>query len=968
MGPQRERPNSDISGILGWVMGTRKFTELDMIEHCGLDAYMFLDFLSKSFFLFLGFTFLAVPILIPLNSSNQLGLVGLNQFTIGNISDQKRLWAHVALTVLFCGATIALAIVSVRQYITRRQRYLMSDHHAQSLQATTILVCGIPKGEDNLLSLHSVFSVFPGGIKRIWMAYSAKKLEKDVKKRNALTNKLESAECALIRAKLKHQLKSWRRASTTSRASTDLLRNNHNNNANMQQQQIVDSDESFSAESRPHHRPVVFPMSLFASCCGAEKVDTVQAYRSELSNMNATIQARQQAGMTAMHDNHDQNKMSAAFIQFNQQLGAHLATRAVIHTKTLTMAPRHLEVHPKDVLWDNLDHSLMTRNIRRTIAMILTIALIVFWTVPVAFVSSIAKLDRIVEFAPFLSGVYSLPTFVVGIIQGIIPPIGLAILMAILPIILYKLTHLGGEVLSTRKTQVVITSYHWFSASFFHSLISSMVVHVLLVTTLANGIFAAVQRIKDNPNNIMNMLAETLPQASTFFLSFILVSFTQVPLRLLQIGPLIIYLISKKLAKTPRQVYAAERNLQSVDWGMTIPGYTIAFSIGLLYSTIQPLILPLMVIYFGLYYLVFRYMFLYVYKQPHDSGGLIFPRIVDQIYVAVVIFEIVMLGLFILQKAAGQSVVMFILFVATILTIVISRNRVFKPLIQFLPIKAFDIRAVNLAISGNAPENASIAAIASGYGVHSDSNPRGNGIDSQEAPNFDMNNQNQTNAAAFSEKINPIPQQESFHEKAPYKDSLSPTDEPESKEMYSDNSPLPSIVIENAPVPDDHEPGLTSIVTSSTSPHDRRNSLGSNFTHQSSFTSPTSASAAAARYQHQQQQQQQQRSLGHAEYGDIGASSSLQVLGANHSTLSSSDPAAEIVVPEELSYVNPALWKQGNPIWLPKDPRGFAEVEVMELDNAGLPCTTDCATMDMKGRVAVEVSQREIAPGDDYWE
>lgn len=103
MGPQRERPNSDIGGILGWIMGTRKFTELEVIEHCGLDAFMFLDFLRKSFFLFLGFTFLAVPILIPLNSHNQLGLVGLNQFTIGNIADQKRLWAHVTLTVLFCG-------------------------------------------------------------------------------------------------------------------------------------------------------------------------------------------------------------------------------------------------------------------------------------------------------------------------------------------------------------------------------------------------------------------------------------------------------------------------------------------------------------------------------------------------------------------------------------------------------------------------------------------------------------------------------------------------------------------------------------------------------------------------------------------------------------------------------------------------------------------------------------------------
>lgn len=105
-------------------------------------------------------------------------------------------------------------------------------------------------------------------------------------------------------------------------------------------------------------------------------------------------------------------------------------------------------------------------------------------------------------------------------------------------------------------------------------------VHVLLVTTLANGIFAAVEKIKENPNAIMEMLATTLPQASTFFLSFILVSLIKVPMMLLQIGPLIMHWVNRFLATTPRKVYAAERTMGFVDWGMTVPVHTIAFAIG----------------------------------------------------------------------------------------------------------------------------------------------------------------------------------------------------------------------------------------------------------------------------------------------------------------------------------------------------------------------------------------------------
>lgn len=104
LGPERERPDlTSHKGIFGWVSGSRKLKDQDVIERCGLDAYMFLDFLAKSFFLFMGFTFLAIPILVPLNSINQLSLTGLNQFTIANIANQNRLWAHLILTVLFCG-------------------------------------------------------------------------------------------------------------------------------------------------------------------------------------------------------------------------------------------------------------------------------------------------------------------------------------------------------------------------------------------------------------------------------------------------------------------------------------------------------------------------------------------------------------------------------------------------------------------------------------------------------------------------------------------------------------------------------------------------------------------------------------------------------------------------------------------------------------------------------------------------
>jgi hypothetical protein len=219
------------------------------------------------------------------------------------------------------------------------------------------------------------------------------------------------------------------------------------------------------------------------------------------------------------------------------------------------------------------------------------------------------------------------------------------------------------------------------------------------------------------------------------------------------------------------------------------------------------------------------------------------------------------------------------------------------------------------------------------------------------------------------EKINPIAPQELYHEKAPFKDPSSPRLEPDSKEIYEPDVPkqettgedrqrsgrrastishrsqnssngerLPSIRVENA-----EEPPVMDLSTSTPS------------------DAPAPASSAPAQPHGLSIREE-------PENGGVGASSSLQVLGANHSVMSTSNPAAAKTVPDSLMYVNPAFWRQCLPIWLPKDPRGFAEPEIVEMNNAGLSCTTEAATMDANGRIVVEISQRDTAPGEESWE
>lgn len=260
----------------------------------------------------------------------------------------------------------------------------------------------------------------------------------------------------------------------------------------------------------------------------------------------------------------------------------------------------------------------------------------------------------------------------------------------------------------------------------------------------------------------------------------------------------------------------------------------------MIYSTIQPIILPFMIIYFGLYYLAFRYQFLYVYRQPFDSGGFIYPRIIDQIYVGLIIYEIVMMGLFVLQKAAGQATIMFVVLLASIGAIVISRNNVFKPLIQYLPVEAFN-------------DNGEFSSTGEHHQGDKHTGVGGRG----------------------------------------------------DKEVVGDDGVEMDGDVEKQ------------------------------------------AAAAAD---------------GYRGVGSTGGPSTPAFSPGTTSNLLRS------AMTDSTAFMNPGLRTQQQPVWLPRDPAGFVDQEVTELDGANIANTTDSATMDAKGKITVEVSQQLTAPGEEFWE
>ncbi|KAJ8108108.1 hypothetical protein OPT61_g8399 [Boeremia exigua] len=409
-----------------------------------------------------------------------------------------------------------------------------------------------------------------------------------------------------------------------------------------------------------------------------KKVDTIYHCRKELARLNAEIDEDQA---------HPERYplMNSAFIQFNHQVAAHMACQSLSHHVPRQMNPRTVEVNPNYVLWDNLTMKWWERYIRLFGVIVLIVGLIIFWGIPVSFTGALSQISTLTDELPFLSFLNDMPGWAISFVQGVLPPLFLAILFAVLPIILRFLAGATGTTTSGERELLVQNFYFAF-----------VFVQLFLVVSLSTGITATIQKITNDPISVPQTLAENLPKAANYFFSYmILQAFSISSGTLLQIGAVAIIILFGFFDTTPRQKVSRVLNRSGINWGTMIPVYTNFGAIGIIYSVISPLIIIMMLITFALFWFTYRYQMIYVSYAKAETNGLIFPKAVNQLFTGLYFLQLCLIGLFFLQsnRACVPHAIIMIVTMGFTLLFQISLNRAFSPLFTYLPI-TFEDEAV----------------------------------------------------------------------------------------------------------------------------------------------------------------------------------------------------------------------------------------------------------------------------------
>ena len=292
-------------------------------------------------------------------------------------------------------------------YINLRQAYLLSPLYASRLSSRTVLFTSVPA---DYLEEANLRRMFGNAVKRVWIAGDTEELDDLVEQRDKAAYKLEGAETKLITTanskRLKEDKKSGRKNSDQAAMGQDV--------------------ESGSVAARyltPKDRPTHRLKFLIG-----KKVDTIDWCRAELQKLIPKVEQEQ-----SKHKVHDCKKLGSVFVEFTTLAEAQAAYQSLTHHKVLHMAPRFTGMTPGEIIWKNLKIKWWERVIRVVATTGVVTAVVIFWSIPVAFIGSISNIQALIRYLPWLSFILNLPSVLLGLITGLLPVVLLAVLMSLLP-------------------------------------------------------------------------------------------------------------------------------------------------------------------------------------------------------------------------------------------------------------------------------------------------------------------------------------------------------------------------------------------------------------------------------------------------------------------------------------------------------------------------------------------------------
>ncbi|KAL1812914.1 hypothetical protein ACET3Z_022979 [Daucus carota] len=381
-----------------------------------------------------------------------------------------------------------------------------------------------------------------------------------------------------------------------------------------------------------------------------KKVDAIEYYTSKIEKLSEEISSEK---IKLAKD--PKFIMPAAFVSFKTRWAAAVCAQTQ-QSSNPTVWLTEWAPEPRDVYWDNLAIPYVSLTIRRLVVAVAFFFLTFFFMIPIAIVQTLANIEGIEKAVPFLKPMIEAKA-VKSFIQGFLPGIALKIFLILLPSILMLMSKFEGFSSMSKLERRSASRYYVFQF-----------VNVFLGSIISGTAFQQLNKfIHQSANEIPKTIGVSIPMKATFFITYIMVDgWAGVAGEILRLKPLIMYHLKNFfLVKTEKDRKEA-MDPGSIDFYTGEPQIQLYFLLGLVYAVVSPILLPFIVVFFALAFLVYRHQIINVYNQKYESAAAFWPDVHGRIIVALVVSQLLLMGLLSTKGAAQSTPLLIALPVLTI--------------------------------------------------------------------------------------------------------------------------------------------------------------------------------------------------------------------------------------------------------------------------------------------------------------
>ncbi|RLN06288.1 hypothetical protein BBO99_00009066 [Phytophthora kernoviae] len=677
-------PSNKQRSFLGWVPFVWRLDEAQVAEKCGLDAWVLLRFMKMgqkvallcvicSLGLFPMYFFTAAmnnatnATADILSGDGVVKLDVVDRLTIANVGkDDWRLYFTVLVAYAISVFVMRQLLNEYTVYRKRRHEFLMRKHPQQY----SVVISDLPQAQRRPQTLQAYMDfLFPDSVNSVYIGVECAELEELLDKRQELVYHLYAANVKLSEAKAKA-------------GDHDII-----------------------------HRPKeLVGRHFFGICGGGKEVDAVDHYTEEMEKLEAEIirvrdeilqrQSEEKAqevtsqsnkygsadttsrGFSALGqlaeklrktksstDGHRWSEetfpllnvsvpvpkrpnvmRSTAFVSFRSIRSAQ-AAQQLLQVEN----PRRMLVLPapniRDVNWKNfgLPHKLKAR--WKLISMGVSLLIGCFWTVPTAFVASMASVDELQHLFPWLGGTLERNPWLLVVLQQTAPLVYSA---------MNGLANIIFKVLSNQEGHLSISEVE---ASRFTKLCFFQAFQMFFVSALAGSVITEFMLFLDQPRMLFFFLGNTIANQSMMFITFIITQFcVDMSLFLLRVSPVgksaAYHLLAPMHAKLPKPrdwMGLCPVNYETdLDAPMNLAQQYLVFLFVVVFTPIAPLVGYFGLIFFTVSELSYKRCFFFVNSSrwaTTNSMGVFWPPLYSFVIGALIIGQCTLIGLLSLKSA-----------------------------------------------------------------------------------------------------------------------------------------------------------------------------------------------------------------------------------------------------------------------------------------------------------------------------